>query len=595
MPVSEQRETWRLLQPVPEQRDTLAAELDVHSLVATVLCNRGFGLVEQARRFLAPSLAELPDPYLMADAEKAAERVCQAIVGGERICVYGDYDVDGVSAASLLHQFFREVGTAVRVFLPDRFRDGYGVNAARIVDLCAEGVDLFISVDCGSNAVEPVRQAREAGCDFIICDHHQLSDPTPPANALMNPRRLDCTYPSKDLCAVGVALVLAQATRRKLADSGHFKAKPPALAPLLQFAALGTIADMVPLRDVNRLLAWHGLRRLGTSRLAGVRALAAKARLTGIDRADHVGFVLGPRINAAGRVADAKTAFELLTTDSAERANELAGHVELQNNKRRAIQKDVSEAALAQATEMQGTDHAVVIADPSWHAGVVGIVAARVKDRYAVPTFVLAIDGDVAKGSGRSVEGYDLVAGLRRLASEGLFERFGGHYFAAGVTMDAAKVPQFRAALVEDVRQHLSMEARHKVIEIDAEVPVELLTLATVDAMDCLEPHGRGNPRPKLLLRAVTVADKRFMGKDEAWVRLRLVEGGDRPLWARRGAAVFCSADQASELNDGDVVSAVVRLQRNHYRGDTTLQLSPVAFGPAEPAVSVVSASRQQN
>ena len=558
-----------------------------------MLVNRGVCTVEAARAFLRPSLASLPDPYQMADAEVAAERLCKAIVDGERICVYGDYDVDGVSSSALLATFLRSVDAPARVFLPDRFVDGYGLNLQRVEELSDEGVDLFISVDCGSNAIEPIAAARARGCDFIVCDHHQLGAQLPDTTALLNPRRPDCRYPADDLCAVGVALVLVQATRRKLSEAGFFGGRPPSISALLEFAALGTIADMVPLQGVNRMLAWHGLRRLGRSRSPGVVALAQQSRLQGISKADHVGFMLGPRINAAGRVADARTAYELLTTTDRARALELARFVEVQNNRRRALQREVTEAALAAADEVEGREHAVVVADPGWHAGVVGIVAARVKDAFSVPTFVLSIEDGVAKGSGRSVEGYDLVAGLRRLADKGLFSRFGGHYFAAGVTLPAEEVGRFAAALAQDVQEILPMEARRKRVQADAEAEVARLTLQTADELDCLEPHGRGNRKPQLLIRHAVVAGKRLLGADKAWARLRLVEDNDRPLWGRKGADLFCAADRASALEDGDVVSAVVRLQRNHFRGDVTLQLSPVAFGPPSPEVVVVTGERR--
>lgn len=585
----EQIDAWQLLSPDPAAVDLLASQLEIHPLLARIMVNRGVSEVAAARDFLRPKLTLMGDPFAMADAEVASIRLARAVVDKERVCIYGDYDVDGVSASSLLAQFLRSVGCEPRVFLPDRFTDGYGLNVDRVRELCAEGLDLFISVDCGSKAVEPITAAREAGCDFIVCDHHQLGLTHPPVTALMNPHRPDCGYPTSDLCAVGVALVLAQGTRRKLAELGHFAGQPPSLAPLLQYAALGTIADMVPLEGINRALAWHGLRHLGKSQSAGVKALAGRARLTGIGRADHVGFVLGPRINAAGRVADAKTAFELLTTTDSARAEELAGQIEIQNNRRRALQKEVTAEALAAAADLEGREHAVVLADPRWHSGVVGIVAARVKEQFAVPTFILTIEDGVAKGSGRSVEGYDLVAGLHKLAEDGLFRRFGGHYFAAGVTMDAAKVPQFRAALAKHVAEVLPISARRRTISIDAEVQLADLSLETADILDALEPHGRGNSRPKFLLRGVVIAEKRIIGADKNWVRLKLVEDNDRPLWARRGRGVFCARDRVEHLEDGDVVSAIVQLERNHFQGRTTPQLKPLAFGPAEPQIEHVA------
>lgn len=584
----EQAQRWVILTPDDAVVDRLAATLNVPPLVARVLVNRGLDSEESARSWMAPSLATLPDPYLMADAECAAERVAAAIVTSERICIYGDYDVDGISASALLYTFLSDLGVKARVFLPDRFRDGYGLNAARLAELCDDGVDLFISVDCGSNAAGPIGDVVTRGADFVVCDHHQLGDDLPPAHAVMNPRRLDCNYPDKTLSAVGVALVLAQAVRRKLAAKQRFAGKPPALAPLLQFAALGTIADVVPLKDVNRLIVWHGLKRLSRSRAPGVVALRQRTNLKRVGRADHVGFVLGPRINAAGRVADAHTAFELLTTADHDKAKALAERVDLENTRRRAIQNDVELEALAAAAHQEHNEQAVVVAQEGWHAGVVGIVAARVRESMGSPTFVLSIEGDVARGSGRSIGGYDLVAGLRAVDDGTMFTRYGGHHYAAGVTLPAENVDRFRAALIEHVRATVSAADRVETLRIDAEVDVRAIDLPIIDALDELEPYGRGNPRPKFLLRAVTVADKRLLG-DGKWARIRLVEGGDRPLWARRGVAVFTSAAMLEGLVDGDVVSAVVQLQRNTFRGETTPQLRPLAFGPPDPVLEAVS------
>lgn len=592
------RQRWQLIEPDAAAVAELVVALDLPPLVARILVNRGHAEVDSARRFLQPDLAILGDPYRMADAEAAAERLATAVIKREHVCIYGDYDVDGVSASALMHRFLSAVGAPPRVFLPDRFRDGYGLNQDRLVELCETGVQLFVAVDCGSNAHAAIAEVRRRGCDFIVCDHHQLGDTLPDVNALMNPRRTDCSYPDKGLSAVGVAMVLAQATRRKLSDKGYFTGAMVSLGGLLPFAALGTIADMVPLQGVNRALAWHGLRALGRSRDAGIVALAAKARLDGVTRADHVGFRLGPRINAAGRVADARTAFELLTTDNAEHANVLAERVELENNRRRVIQKQVAEQALAAAEAQPGNEHAVVIADPGWHAGVVGIVAARVKDRFAVPTFVLSIEDGVARGSGRSIDGYDLVAGLRRVADagqSGLFARFGGHYFAAGVTLDVEHVDAFREALIADVAAELPVSERVRVLRVEAEVQVTDITLDLADQLDALEPFGRGNPRPLLLLSDVVVANKRLLGQEQAWARLRLVENNDRPLWGRRGADVFSSAHDVAHLADGDGVSAVVRVGRNCWNGRTTVQLTPVAFGLPNAPIEVVAPQMQEN
>jgi len=581
---------WILLEPDAALVAEFVAACSISALSARLLANRGIADVAAAQAYLKPSLAALPDPWLMADAKVAAERIAKAVMAGEKICVYGDYDVDGVSAAALMHGYLTQVGAEPQVFLPDRFRDGYGLHAERLQELCDGGAQLFISVDCGSKAVAAIAGVRARGIDFIVVDHHLLGEQWPDVTALLNPRRADCAYPDDGLCAVGVALVLVQGLRRALVAAGHFtRQTAPGIGELLQLAALGTIADMVPLRNVNRILAWHGLRRLGQSSRVGVRALAERAGLQGKVQADHVGFALGPRINAAGRVASARAAFDLLTTTDAAQAASLADRVELENGKRRRIQGEVVEAALAAAERQAGTEHAVVVAGEGWHSGVVGIVAARLKDRYHVPTFVLGIENGVARGSGRSIPGYDLVAGLDALQgasgsdADPLFSRYGGHFFAAGLTLPADRIDAFRAALVAHVAGALPPDQRIRELQVDAELNVAELDLTIVDELHALEPFGKGNRKPLFLLRNVLLAEARRVGQDGAWLKVKLAESeSDRPLWGRRGVAGFGSAQLLDcGAAEGDAVDVVCRLEANHFRGHTSLQATLVELARA--------------
>jgi len=379
--------------------------------------------------------------------------------------------------------------------------------------------------------------------------------------------------------------VLAQAVRRTL-ELGRTSAEPaPArldLKGLLEFAALGTIADMVPLRHVNRTLAWHGLRSLGTSARPGIRALAAQGDGNAGQGADRVGFHLGPRINAAGRVAEATTAFTLLTTDDPERALALAAQMELENNRRRVFQAEATFAALLQAALQEEREDAVVVADAAWHMGVVGIVAARVKDQFGVPAFVLAIGEDgMARGSGRSVPGYDLTVGLHACCADGLAERYGGHAFAAGITMKAENLPEFRKRLAAHVALTLPHARRGEELRIDAELSVPSLELAILGHIDPLEPFGKGNHKPLFLLRNVEVDGLSLVGKEKDWARGRFLEPGTQPTWARLGVAAFGPASAFAEVKRGDKVDAVVRLERNFFRGNVTLQATVQALRAA--------------
>ena len=572
---------WVLLQPAATA--LAALERGGHApLLARLLSNRGIDTPDAAAAFLTPPLRDLPDPDLMADCAKAAACVTAAILRGDRICIYGDYDVDGISAAALLHTFFALVGHPVQVFLPDRFRDGYGLHEARLLELADAGAQLFISVDCGTTAVREIAAVRARGIDFIVCDHHALGPQLPDATAILNPRRPDCQYPDKFLCAVGVALVLAQGIRRELERQGW---QPPGgtrldLKSLLEFAALGTIADMVPLRHVNRTLAWHGLRMLGTSKRAGIVALAAQGGPQG-HGADRVGFHLGPRINAAGRVADARTAFQLLTTGDAVEARTLADRIEVENNRRKTLQAEVTVAALHLAAGQPGREDAIVVADATWHQGVVGIVAARVKDVHGVPAFVLAVGEDgIARGSGRSVPGYDLTVGLHACCGDGLAERYGGHAFAAGISIRADRLDTFRERLVRHVAETLPRADRGRELLLDAELELASLQMAILEPIERLEPFGKGNHRPQFLLRGVEIADLQTVGKTQEWVRCKLLEPGDTPAWARLAVAAFGPVAAFEGWKRGDRVDAVVRLERNSHNGKQSLQATVEALAP---------------
>jgi single-stranded-DNA-specific exonuclease len=563
---------FELLQPDTE---VLAALTDagVPALLARILALRGIDTPHKADKYLKPLLADLPDPTLLLGVTDAARLIAHAMASGAKICVYGDYDADGISAAALLNDLFRRLGHPVRVFLPDRFRDGYGLHHDRLQELCDEGITLFISVDCGTTSVREIQAVRDRGANFIVCDHHALGPILPNATVLLNPQQTDCAYPDKSLSAVGVALVLAQALRRELQN--------PAidLKSLIELAALGTIADMSPMHGVNRILCWHGLRLLGQTQRPGVRALAARNSKTADLSADRVGFHLAPPINAAGRMADPQTAFELLVTQDNARALELAERIDLDNNRRKDAQAIAVVGALAQAREQAGREHGVVVAGEDWHQGVVGIVANKVKDELAVPTFVLAIGEDgVARGSGRSIPGYDLVDGLRAIHADSLFERFGGHAMAAGVTLRAERIDQFRDRLQAHVAATLPLADRDRAVRVDAELTVPELTLAIVDLLDQLEPYGKGNEKPQFLLRNVELHRPTVVGKDADWCKATLLAPGNQPAWARQGVGTFCARAVVAGFSDRDRVDAVVKLERNQFRGKVELQATIVAL-----------------
>ncbi len=566
---------WDVAAPDRAAVDTLARTLGVDPLTATLLVNRGLRDPGEARRFLRPRLADMADPSLLEGIDEAVERIVHALNTGETICVWGDYDVDGVTSAAQLVWFFRALGVAVRTFVPDRFVEGYGLHAGRLRELARQGVGLFIAVDCGIRGVEAVAAAREEGADVIVVDHHELPDVLPDAAAVVDPKRPGCAYPDAELAACGVTWLLLVALRRRLRQAGVFRDRPePDLRRWLDLVGVGTVADVVPLRGLNRVFVRAGLPLLGPR--AARPGLAALWRVSDLGErtptAGRVGFQLGPRLNAAGRLAHADAGLELLTTEDPARAEALAEEVDALNVARQDLQRQVFEEACAL---VEGAAHrpperrAIVLAAPGWHPGVLGIVASRVAERYHRPTILLrAGDGpdDDATGSGRSVPGFRLVRELERVAE--LLTRFGGHDHAAGVTLPTRLVPELARRLDAQARAGLDERHLQPRLRVDAEVSLgeDLWTLA--ERVQELAPFGAGNPEPCFVARGVIVRDALIIGKDRTHLRLRLQDPGGGP-WLE--AIAFSMASRRPRV--GAVVDVAYVPELNTYKGRTRLQL----------------------
>lgn len=557
---------WNLTDADPLAISRLGGALGISPLVARLLLNRGLSEPEAAGRFLAPRLADLHDPSLMRGMGAAVARILRAVDNGEKITVWGDYDVDGVTSASLLLLFFRDVRIAADYFIPDRFADGYGLSAERLGDLARGGTTLVITVDCGvSNAAE-VAHAAALGVDVIVIDHHHVPDELPQAAALVNPLQPGCEYPYKRMAAAGLTFHLLVALRAALRERGHFAAAPmPDLREYLDIAAIGTVADVVPLTGVNRILTWHGLRRIPMSRRPGVVALCEVSGAKGRPvTAGTVGFQIGPRINAAGRLSRASKGVEMLLSESLEAAMEVAVEVDRENRARRAIEQRMLEEALAQA-EGQGDPsarRAFVLASESFHAGVVGIVASKVVERYHRPTVVVALDGGIGKGSARSVEGFHLVDGLGQCGDELL--GYGGHAHAAGLTVSADRVASFAARFEAVAREALTDELLVPKLRLDAELRLSDVTFDLVADTDRLAPFGAGNPRPTFVARGVRV------------VRSRAVSGGHLQLTVEQDGAVqgciaFRMAERAPAVDSH--IDIAFRPELNEWNGQTRIQL----------------------
>jgi single-stranded-DNA-specific exonuclease len=501
----------------------LAIELGLDPLAARVLVARGIAEPQDAARFLSHDLTDLPDPFRMKGMAPAVERLTRAVVQGEKITLYGDYDVDGVCSTALLSLFLDALGVSPETYIPHRIDEGYGLNLRAVERIAREGSRLLVTLDCGIASVAEVARARELGMDVVIVDHHTVPETLPPATAVLNPHQPGCEYPTKALCAAGVAFNLVMALRRSLRTLGWFQTRrEPPLKPLMDLVALATVCDVVPLTGANRILVRHGLDALGRAERPGVRALKEVAGLQteGSVSAGQVGFRLGPRINAAGRLDDASVGLQLLRTRSLAEARDLAARLDQANTERQSIERRMLEEAVAQAEERQGARGLVLWAE-GWHPGVVGIVAARVVERFHKPTLVIGVQSGVGKGSARSIEGFHLVEALGECAEH--LSRFGGHRHAAGVTLDSERLLDFRRAFESVAARRLREEDLEPRCRVDAVVHPEELTERAVDALAVLGPFGAGNPEPTFVAEALQAQGRLLTAKNGGAAHLKLV------------------------------------------------------------------------
>ena len=531
---------------------------DLPGWITTLLGRRGIVGPAAIERYLSPSLAAIDDPATMADMDAALRLLGRAVQNRETIVVWGDYDVDGVCSTALLVEVLRSLGVEVHYYIPDRRGEGYGLNEAAVREV-APRARVLVTTDCGVTAHREIAVARELGCGVIVVDHHKVGDTLPPADACLDPHRPDCRFPYKGLCAAGVAFLLAVGLRRALRESGYFARRPePDLRRVLDLVAIATVADMVPLSGLNRVFVTAGLRRIATSERLGLRALlevsrVAASRVTSVDLA----FRIGPRINARGRLSHAAEAVELLLTNDAQQARRLAAVLDAANRERREIERATVDRAVARVTEDSlAGDAALVAYDPSWHPGVLGLVASRLATRYQRPAVVI---GEGGKGSARSIPGLDLHAAIA--AASAHLVRFGGHAAAAGVTIEPAAVPAFRAALTAAVCEQLGDPPYVSFIEPDFEMPTTALSLDVLAPIERLAPFGQANPAPLWASAGVPVESARIVGGEHLKLTL---EGGHEALGFGMGK-LAASVPERLDL--------VYRLERDSYGGRDRLVL----------------------
>ncbi len=481
-----------------------AQELSICPATAFVLLARGTASVAEARRWLSGEARSGHDPFLLPDMEVAVDRIHAAVRGGERMCFYGDYDVDGITATSLYLKVFGARGAKASVYIPHRIEEGYGLNEQAVVALRDSGVTLLVTSDCGTTSHREINIAKSLGMDVIVTDHHQLDGEHPAALAALNPHREDSRYPFTGLCSGGLAYKVAQAYQVKYGEEGY------RLDDALDLVAMATVADVVPLQEENRWFVKEGLRQISGGRRCGLRALKAQAGVGGACTTHTVAFKLAPRINAAGRLAHALSAVRLLTTEVEEEALQLAQELEGLNKERQRME-EIARAEAVAMLENVSAAAGLVVHDRKWHLGVVGIVAARLVERFHRPAVVLAVnEHGVAKGSARTVPGLDLYETLS--SCRDLLLGFGGHPSAAGVTLQEENIPQFRERFAEAAERRLGVEPEKPGLPVDAEVNLREVTHQLVRELDRLQPFGMGNPEPTLAVRNLSVLEARVVG-----------------------------------------------------------------------------------
>jgi single-stranded-DNA-specific exonuclease len=563
---------WLLTDGDERLAASISQRLGLPELLGRVLASRAIEL-DAVESFLNPTLREsLPDPFHLKDMDKAADRLAQAILADETIGIFGDYDVDGATSSALLSRFFRAVGAGVLVHIPDRMLEGYGPNAPALLSLQARGCAVVITVDCGITSFEPLAAAKAAGLPVIVVDHHEAEPSLPEALAVVNPNRFDEDSPHGQLAAVGVAFLLIVAINKRLREAGWYQTHPaPDLMQWLDIVALGTVCDVVPLVGVNRALVSQGLKVMAKRANPGIAALADISGVKERLEAFHLGYMLGPRVNAGGRVGQADLGVRLLSTDDPQEAAILAAQLDGYNKERQEIEAGVLRAAIGQVEGLAADARPLVIAaGEDWHAGVIGIIAGRLKERYSRPACVIAFEGDEGKGSGRSIPGLDLGGAIIAARQAGLLTKGGGHAMAAGFTVKREKLQEFTDFLAD--RLHAQMQGPLRaLLQVDATLDPAGATLDLVETLSRMGPFGSGNAEPKFALIGARITAPRIVGQGHVACTVTGPNGG------RLKAIAFRAADndlgQALMANDGTPLHLAGTLRIDNWQGRTSVQM----------------------
>ncbi|MGB0935185.1 MAG: single-stranded-DNA-specific exonuclease RecJ [Alphaproteobacteria bacterium] len=566
-PLSVSNKRWVFRQYEERQAMAISQAYQLPDVIARLLAGRDIAH-DHVMDFLNPTLKQsLPDPSHLIDMDKAVDRVVQAIQQDEKIAVFGDYDVDGATSSATLAKFFRMVGRDLRIYIPDRIEEGYGPNAAAFQQLKDEGISVVITVDCGTTAHEPLTAAADMGLDVIVLDHHDCEPKLPPCHALVNPKRLDesssCTY----LAAVGLCFLFIVALNRALRQKGWYKdRREPDVRSLLDLVALGTVCDVMPLEALNRTYVTQGLKVMGQRQNVGLKALADVAGINERPSVYHLGYILGPRINAGGRVGEASLGATLLSTDSAIEAHPIAQRLQQYNDERKEIEQACLEEAMSMAQSQEGP--MILVAGEGWHPGVIGIVAGRLKEHFHRPTCVVSIDENgIGKGSGRSVSGIDLGALMHAAKQSGLLEAGGGHAMAAGFTVKKEKIAEFHAFLNGRIDAVPLPE-----VTLDGALQLQAVTEDFVETLERVGPFGVGNPTPRFLFQHLQVVRADIVGESHVRCILRDQQGTSIKSICFR--AVDTSLGDLLLNSRGQPLHLVATLKTNNWMGRTTVDLT---------------------
>ncbi len=571
------KKEWVFLDDEADQARLISKTLGISETIASVLVNRGVDDIEKSSNFLQAKLKALPDAFLLKDAELGSKIIIEAIKNKKKIVIYGDYDVDGITSTVIMYEFLTILGADVDYHIPHRLEDGYGLNTYALEEIATEGADLVITVDCGITSVDEVEYARSIGLDVIIVDHHHIGERIPDAIAVINPHQEECEYPFEEMAAVGVAFSLCLVLKKKVEEDGFFRGKLPNLKEYMDIVALGTVADMVPLLETNRIFVKHGLKQLKRNKRPGIEALAKICGLNSLSEVtpSSISYKMAPRLNAAGRIGNAIKGVDLLLSKDYDAALKIAEELNLTNEYRQKLEAEIFEQAIrmVETKEVQERN-SIVLASNNWHPGVIGIVASRLVERYFKPTVMISLEAGIGRGSARSIPKLHIYNILEELNH--MLIQYGGHKFAAGLTISEKHVKEFSSNFEEKVTEGLNKQDYDNFLEIDSRLELDELTPELVVALSKLEPFGMSNPEPNFLASGLTIKKQNIINRAHLHWKLR-----------KEGSSIIFDSIGFGLLNDreapsvGDCVDIVYFPRINVWGGQVSLQLYVKDYRPS--------------